>query len=516
MKKIFFTHTFLIALYPVIDLLSANIGGTPLSIILVPAVVVMGLTILLLFLAVRILKDRFMAGIVVSFFLIFVFSYFSRIFLFSIEDPAHRYLISAYILFFICIAYLIIRIRTSLVVFTKILNVVAILLFLLPLANITVYKLRALSISLDITNTKKIKTILTNPNKAKVSPDIYYIILDRYANESTLKEIYNFDNSEFIGYLFDKGFYVASQSRSNYINTGHSLSSSLNLRYINNLCKKIEGPTDNWLPIYKMLEDYKVWRFLKPKGYQFVHVGSWWYPTYKNKFADININLYWPPDFINVLYRGTIFYPILKELGYPHNFIQWKRINYQFDEIAKIPNIKEPTFVFAHMLIPHPPFVFDRYGNFLPEEKVNKRSNEENYVEQLIYTNQKVKMLVEQLILKSKIPPIILLQADEGPFPNRYRLNRRNFNWEKASKAELRQKTGILNAYYLPNADKDIFYPSITPVNSFRVIFNHYFNLNYELLPDKSYAIVDSRHLYSFFDVTDLVKLPDYNGVSFP
>jgi hypothetical protein len=68
----------------------------------------------------------------------------------------------------------------------------------------------------------------------------------------------------------------------------------------------------------------------------------------------------------------------------------------------------------------------------------------------------------------------------------------------------------------LPNADKDIFYPSITPVNSFRVIFNHYFNLNYELLPDKSYAIVDSRHLYSFFDVTDLVKLPDYNGVSFP
>ncbi len=63
----------------------------------------------------------------------------------------------------------------------------------------------------------------------------------------------------------------------------------------------------------------------------------------------------------------------------------------------------------------------------------------------------------------------------------------------------------ILNAYYLPGVDKDILYPSITPVNSFRLIFNLYFDTNFELLPDENYAFVDGRHIYKFFNVTDKV-----------
>lgn len=511
MKKRFLIHPFLFGLSPILSLFLHNINEASFSIILVPSAIVLCLTIVLLSLAIVIFKDCLIAGIVVSFFLLLFFSYvsLSEVVMHSIKNPAFRYLVSVgSCMLLIFIVYIVTKRHNLLVDITKVFNFVSIFLFLFLLVNIGVYKLKTVATVLDIKSTEisKIDASTIYSEAIDKLPDIYYIILDRYANKSTLKEIYDFDNTEFVNYLSNKGFYVASQSKSNYLKTIHSLSSSLNMKYINDIEEKIKGPPDNYLPIQAMLKDYKVWRFLKSKGYQFIHFGSWWPPTCRNNFADMNINLYWPPDFINVLYRRTILYPILKKLGYPHNLVQWKRIIYKFDKLCKIPNIKEPTFVFAHMLITHPPYVFDRYGNFLSEDMVAQKSIKETYIEQLIFTNEKVKDLIDKLISNSEDPPIIILQADEGPFPRRYRLNTLNFNWNQASKAELSQKMGILNAYYLPHIDKNVLYPSITPVNSFRLIFNQYFNTHFELLPDKCYAFVDERHPYTFFDVTDSVS----------
>ncbi|GAI50318.1 unnamed protein product, partial [marine sediment metagenome] len=43
------------------------------------------------------------------------------------------------------------------------------------------------------------------------------------------------------------------------------------------------------------------------------------------------------------------------------------------------------------------------------------------------------------------------------------------------------------NAYFLPNDGSHLLYESITPVNSFRIVFNLYFDTNYDLLKDESY-----------------------------
>ncbi|GAI84692.1 unnamed protein product, partial [marine sediment metagenome] len=154
----------------------------------------------------------------------------------------------------------------------------------------------------------------------------------------------------------------------------------------------------------------------------------------------------------------------------------------------------------------HGPYVFDRNGNFVTEEEERKRTKIVNYVDQLIFANKKLKILIDKLLSDSELSPIIVLQADEGPYPQRYSADKLNFNWEQARKEELREKMRILNAYYLPGVDKDILYPSITPVNSFRLIFNLYFDTNFELLPDENYAFVDGRHIYKFFNVTDKIK----------
>jgi hypothetical protein len=49
--------------------------------------------------------------------------------------------------------------------------------------------------------------------------------------------------------------------------------------------------------------------------------------------------------------------------------------------------------------------------------------------------------------------------------------------------------------------DHSILYPSISPVNSFRVLFNLYFGANFPLLPDRHFVFKRGQ-LYRFVDVT--------------
>jgi hypothetical protein len=77
--------------------------------------------------------------------------------------------------------------------------------------------------------------------------------------------------------------------------------------------------------------------------------------------------------------------------------------------------------------------------------------------------------VVDQLLATSKTPPIIVIQGDHG-----------GTYWKRPD-----QRMKILNAYYLPGAG-NVLYPSISPVNTFRIIFNTYFGQEFPLLPDVS------------------------------
>ena len=77
--------------------------------------------------------------------------------------------------------------------------------------------------------------------------------------------------------------------------------------------------------------------------------------------------------------------------------------------------------------------------------------------------------MVKGIIENSDIPPIIILQGDHGPS-----------HFDNAS------RMGILNAYYFPDAKAGL-YPLITPVNTFRLLFQTYFGEDLKLLEDVSY-----------------------------
>ena len=119
--------------------------------------------------------------------------------------------------------------------------------------------------------------------------------------------------------------------------------------------------------------------------------------------------------------------------------------------------MEEPTFVFAHMLVPHPPFVLDKNGNFCSPQQQAGKTYMEQYFEQLTATNNMIKTLINQLLSMSDEPPIIVIQGDEGPRREDLILTDVSWNIGQASEEELKEKMRVLNAYYLPHVEKDLF-----------------------------------------------------------
>ncbi len=106
----------------------------------------------------------------------------------------------------------------------------------------------------------------TVPSQA-VTPDIYYIILDGYGRADMLQTIHSFDNSMFVDALEQRGFLVASESQSNYARTLLSLSSSLNMQYLDTMSSAM-GDSDLWWPAKGALQHSEVRRILENRGYK--------------------------------------------------------------------------------------------------------------------------------------------------------------------------------------------------------------------------------------------------------
>jgi hypothetical protein len=149
-------------------------------------------------------------------------------------------------------------------------------------------------------------------------------------------------------------------------------------------------------------------------------------------------------------------------------------IVYTLETLLQIPKaIKSPKFVYAHIVSPHPPFIFGAGGELLVNEPANSLNA---YRDQIIYLNSQIQEFISIAFQESSVTPIIIIQGDHGAA----------IDYEKFD-VDSREKLAILNAYYLPNfKNNSDLYPEISPVNSFRLIFNHYFLTDYEILDDRS------------------------------
>jgi hypothetical protein len=140
------------------------------------------------------------------------------------------------------------------------------------------------------------------------------------------------------------------------------------------------------------------------------------------------------------------------------------------------------------------------------------RTAKEAYVEQLRFANARILALLDRLQAGSESTwPIVVLAADEGPFPDRYAANELDFPWNEATDDELLQKFSILTAVLVPGTEPSElevagFSDAISPLNLFRIVFNAAFDAGLPLLPDRAWIFTDQRHIYDFVDITNRVR----------
>jgi hypothetical protein len=314
-------------------------------------------------------------------------------------------------------------------------------------------------------------------------PDVYYFILDSYTRQDMLKMAYDYDNSEFVNALRERGFYVGECSQSNYVRTEISLASSLNMMYLQDLDDTFKPENINRRKLWDSLKHSAVRYNFESMGYKTVNfaTGYAW-----NELEDADV-FFAPPPFTSGLtdfeglFLRTTFARYAQDFGWVDpdavlGQVFRDRFNNIFDNMDDIANMPESTFAYVHVISPHPPFVFDPEGNptkpqdFWNEQRLYPYAMyTKGYTNQLTWLNKKTLEAIDTLLAESDTPPIIILQGDHGP-------------WLQPKD----RKMWILNAYYLPGHN-DKLYSTITPVNTFRIVFNLYFGGNYDMLEDVSY-----------------------------
>jgi hypothetical protein len=508
-------HVVLFAAFPVLFLFAQNADELALGDVTRPLLITVASSIVLLFVMNRIVRDTVRAGLVSSAIIILFFSYGhvweilqgpvigGRVIAGRIID-SDLYLLVPWAAISLGVLLVAFGARKYLNESTEILNIVALTLVLSSTFSIV-------RSGGDLASKGDCPQPLTQ-TAAEQPRDIYYLIFDRYGGAPTLKNTYGYDNSEFLAYLEDKGFYVASDTRANYPRTSHSLASSLNAGYLDCL---VEGNADesSWNAIYASLRDHQVGRFLQRAGYTYAHVGSWWDVTASSPYADEDHSYEGSLGFSHLLYSTTLARPFGEylKLSDPRRVTDFKRALFQLRTVQSMRQRPGPRFVFAHILLPHEPYIFDAKGSYRSRADEQRLGPRQSFVDQLIFTNRAIRELLDVLISgPEETRPIVVLQSDEGPHPLRYDNEGPDFDWTEASTAELNETFRILNAYYLPGITDPGLYPTITPVNTFRKIFDLYLGTHFGSLPDEAYVYKDDDHPYMLERVTERIweRLP--------
>ena len=354
------------------------------------------------------------------------------------------------------------------------------------------------------------------------SPDLYYLVLDRYARADQLLVRYDFDNAAFLDRLRSSGFLVADGAYANYPRTAHSLVSTLNLDYLPSMPERVSASSD-WMPIYEHLDDTRLASFLRESGYEFHFLGTWWDPTRTNTHADRSYNRRALPGLLRLAFDTSLVGALARRFEdstFNERRLQCEREKFKFrvlQDMARAEGADTPKFVFAHFLVPHPPFVVDAAGRCLSVADAMSRGRRLNYIEQIAFANDRVLSVVEAILARPGPPPIIVIQSDEGPWPASLARDEVTVlgrdvtdpDWTKVAPALLREKMAILSAMYLPGSGVDGLAPSFTPVNTFRVVLREYFGVPLDDLPNRSFVFQDDSHLYEFHEVTDVLHAGD-------
>ena len=472
-------YPFSFAVYPVLALLAFNISEVGFSSGFRPLLLSLVLAGLLFLAFYGVFRERQRAALLTTLILILFYAYghiyillkglnIDGFYLFR-----HRTLVPIWLVLAVFLVWWTSRKSINLDATTHVLNIIGLFLLALPLVQLLSFSLQS-RVSLTLTNS----TALSLETDSQ-SPDIYYIILDGYGRSDVLKNEYGYDNSDFLNTLKDLGFTVADCSQSNYAQTQLSLASSLNFDYLEALSDRFVTGSQDRTGLDELIHHSAVRESLEKAGYRTVAFATGFLAT-EIRDADhfLSPEHSWGTlnEFESLLMETTMA-RLLQDsnrFGMQNTGSELfrERTLFALDQLDDVARMPGPKFVFVHLVVPHPPYVFGPTGGPVEPAEAGTTKTQEgarHYRDQAIYISSRMAEVIPQMIANSSTPPIIVIQGDHGP----------------TVASSPRSRMSILNAYFLPGAKVSID-STITPVNTFRLILNRYFGQGLELLEDVS------------------------------
>ncbi len=481
MKKILpYLHPFLFALYPIFELRNFNVAYVDSASLARPVLLSL-LSTALIWIILRLLTKEWQKSGIVTTLIVIVFFSYGHVFL-EIQSAfgemiRHRYLLLIFgVLFALAVWFIFWQMKKA-ETLVNFLTAAGALLAIFSVARSVQHDVAVYRSGREVRAAMESYREANQPNVGE-RPDMYVILLDAHTSAYALEKYFNYDESAFTKKLEGLGFYVAQCAQSNYPATKLSVTSTFYADY---------HREDTLFPLYSSL----VVETLRSQGYRIV--------TFENRSQghfsfgeDVRLSrnqlLAGKVDLTGGLseFEFELLETSLARLAFDiptlipgfdlaqqketEFYEHYQQTYFILDELKRLPEeIESPKLVFAHFLVPHPPFIFT------PDGKFHWNENEvDGYLSNAEFIDSQITGVVEEIIAKSKIPPVILIMGDHGPSG-------------VPSKDQPALRMSILNAYYLSDAAKKDLYPTITPVNSFRVIFNHYFGTEYPLLEDIAY-----------------------------
>ncbi len=500
----FYLHPFLFAAFPIVGLLAANLGEVEAA-DSIRALGVSVITMGIVFLVMKLVMRRWdKAAVLSSLAAILFFSYghtyelLRQVQVGGVLIGRHRFLLAIWLLIFAAGVWLVARRESVSSSFTAILNVSILTALFLPLSQLLWASVRTAPVDKDAEYAIEVPA-LDNLHEDAPRPDVYYIIFDAYTRADVLREAFGYDNAPFLQSLEALGFTVAHESRSNYGVTRLSIPSSLNMDYIEALGPPLDPNAEDAAWLDRITKASVVRRTLERLGYRIVTFESAYGMTdwvdsdlylspralsLSDQQAFGDLNSFEVLLFQTSLGRAAIdastklnawFGTSIPDPNKQHR----DRILFALDRLGRMGEVPGPKFVFAHIMAPHSPFIFTADGGIAgggdiftlayTPSSAGEVNLIDGYRDQVAYLNTRILEEMERLLDGSATPPIIIIQGDHGA---------------RGVSAQDRMK--ILNAYYMPHGGESAIYDQISPVNTFRVIFNQYFGASLPLLPDRS------------------------------
>lgn len=471
----FFRFNFIIlSVIPLLLILSFNVGEIPINDIILPlifSVTVAG--IIFLIFKLKFCSNK--AGIIISVSLItyLIFGNFQAYVhdILKIESifTSTLFLGITFLLISVLSIYMIIR-KNFYNEFNKIFTIFSITLVIILLPNILVFY--------SDTNFDSNSNLNIDLNiKMKDKPNVFLIIADEYAGTIQLDSDFNYFPKNFYDELEIRNFKIIHNAISNYPNTAFSITSFMNMDYLDFIPKIVGEQSDNMLYTYDLRNDNIVMKIFKKNGYKvFSYYGGMGaVGTSTNVDAKLcapfNINndlkqkyfkMYIPFTFLN---NYLLHNPMIEKLDCIENSIK------NFNELG------QPIFAMIQIRLPHDPYTFDSQGNVnkvLPVAgSVDSKSA---YLEQLIYSEKIIVNIIDNLKINNP-NSVILVVSDHG--------FREEIDWTKRNNENTIRGHNVIMALFLPDSNYE-FPETFSLVNLFRVLFNQYSNTEIELLDDRT------------------------------